>query len=429
MLYHQPYGITDPNGPYINGDPSVGQAGSIPPAASIEYPQREIVNLITDAAITPSDGDLHQLSKAVQSGKLIYADDTGTVNILGLNCVPAVAALQKGMIFITKAATTNTGPTTATVNGLTAPVVHARDFTPLLAFDVNAGQMLALAFDGTNFQLVWSATGAKTSQGVLQANYDLYVNGATGDDTLYDGTQATVGSAGHGPFKTIQHGVDTASKLNANGYTITIHVADWATAYALFNVTNVTNGGLVVVGNDTTPANCVITAAVSGGCVNARGVGVGVTVHGFRVTNSVGSGLLSQAAANINFYNMEFAFCAGAHLSGDEGNLSCYGNYKIIGNAAYHAVIQYGTFVISPSTPNVITIVGSVGIGTAFVYATGIGFIRGGSSITTFANPAGIIGGAKFSVSTNAVIDTGGSGVNWYPGSNPGVYASGGQYV
>ena len=46
MKYNQPFGISDPNGAYINGDPSAGIAGSIPPAASIEYPQREIVNLI-----------------------------------------------------------------------------------------------------------------------------------------------------------------------------------------------------------------------------------------------------------------------------------------------------------------------------------------------------------------------------------------------
>jgi hypothetical protein len=239
MQYNAPYGVSDPNAPYINGNPSTGTMGSIPPAASIEYPQREIVNLITDAAMVPANGDLHQLAKAVQSGKLIYADDTGTVNILGLNCVPAVAALQKGMVFITEAAATNTGATVANVNGLTAPVVHASDRSTLLPFDINKGQMIALAFDGANFQLVWSASlpsggsgGPSVGGGALQANYTIYVDHNLGSDTLYDGTTATVDAPhGHGPFATIQKGINTASKLNANGYTITIKIADYG-AYA-----------------------------------------------------------------------------------------------------------------------------------------------------------------------------------------------------
>ena len=38
MQYNQPYGISDPNAAYINGNPTTGTMGSIPPAASIEYP-------------------------------------------------------------------------------------------------------------------------------------------------------------------------------------------------------------------------------------------------------------------------------------------------------------------------------------------------------------------------------------------------------
>ena len=45
MLYNQPYGkppeVTWGDTPYINGNPSTGTPGSIPPAASIEYPHNE----------------------------------------------------------------------------------------------------------------------------------------------------------------------------------------------------------------------------------------------------------------------------------------------------------------------------------------------------------------------------------------------------
>ena len=48
MQYNQPYGVSDPNAPYINGNPTTGTMGSIPPAASIEFPQREIVDVISE---------------------------------------------------------------------------------------------------------------------------------------------------------------------------------------------------------------------------------------------------------------------------------------------------------------------------------------------------------------------------------------------
>lgn len=66
MKYNAPFGAANPDAPYINGNPSIGVAGSIPPAESIEYPQREIVKAITDAGMVPDNSDLGQLSKAIR---------------------------------------------------------------------------------------------------------------------------------------------------------------------------------------------------------------------------------------------------------------------------------------------------------------------------------------------------------------------------
>lgn len=76
MQYNQPYGAAT-NAGFVNGDPSVGRAGSIPPAESMEYPQREIVAVIQHAhdsgfadfnnvaCGSPSNTDLNQLEKAI----------------------------------------------------------------------------------------------------------------------------------------------------------------------------------------------------------------------------------------------------------------------------------------------------------------------------------------------------------------------------
>lgn len=78
MKYSQPWGIVDPNAAYFNGNPTTGTQGSIPPAASIEHDQREIVEVIKWAyehgyrdstgtlCAAPTDLDLTQLRKALQ---------------------------------------------------------------------------------------------------------------------------------------------------------------------------------------------------------------------------------------------------------------------------------------------------------------------------------------------------------------------------
>lgn len=65
MKYNKPSNATDDNAPYVDTDPQRGIKGSTVPAAAIEAPQRELVNLITQAGITPSTSDLEQVYKAV----------------------------------------------------------------------------------------------------------------------------------------------------------------------------------------------------------------------------------------------------------------------------------------------------------------------------------------------------------------------------
>ena len=66
MKYVPPLGATDPNASYQDGNPEAGILGSIGPAAAIERPQREILNVLTAAGLTPSDTDLTQLLAAIR---------------------------------------------------------------------------------------------------------------------------------------------------------------------------------------------------------------------------------------------------------------------------------------------------------------------------------------------------------------------------
>jgi hypothetical protein len=79
MLYNQPLDQpANTNAPYIDGNPAAGIQGSIVPAASIEYDQREVVEVITRANVrgysdfagvpcaVPANTDLSQLRKAIE---------------------------------------------------------------------------------------------------------------------------------------------------------------------------------------------------------------------------------------------------------------------------------------------------------------------------------------------------------------------------
>jgi hypothetical protein len=153
MKYQPPYGITDPNGSYINGNPAAGIEGSIPPAASIEYPMREIVAAIQYSNFVPSDGDLMQLLKAIRSQYLNFAIDTGAANAMVVALTPALDAYSAGTPLHVLVAHNNTGPATIQVSGLGVRAVKRPDGSDLQTDDLVAGMIANLVDTGSVYQL------------------------------------------------------------------------------------------------------------------------------------------------------------------------------------------------------------------------------------------------------------------------------------
>jgi len=74
MDYQQPVGgVAD--APYVDFNPVTGESGSIPPAAALEGPQREIVAAIVAAGLVPNAVDNTQLAQAILA--LIAANAVG----------------------------------------------------------------------------------------------------------------------------------------------------------------------------------------------------------------------------------------------------------------------------------------------------------------------------------------------------------------
>src|SRR6187455_2282930 len=168
--------------------------GSIPPAASIEHPQREVVNFIKDSTLTPDAADLHQLARAVQSGYITYAVDQGTASQMAITLTPPPLALKSGFMVKVKPAYTATGPSTLNVNGLGPKPIKKSSNKDIQAADYFAGDLLVLVYDGAQFFMIGSQPVT-----LLAGAMDYYV-ATTGSDSNNGLTPST-------PFLTIEHAI------------------------------------------------------------------------------------------------------------------------------------------------------------------------------------------------------------------------------
>lgn len=153
MKYHPPFGSADPDAPYVDKNVPGAVRGSAVPAAAIELPQREIVDFIDKAGLTPTD-DNYQLAQAVQSGKVNYAAAGGTANALTANLSPAPTSLTVGMNLNLLVSTVNTGVATLNVNSFGALPILTSSGATLLAGDLPAGALVHLIFEGSSWRML-----------------------------------------------------------------------------------------------------------------------------------------------------------------------------------------------------------------------------------------------------------------------------------
>lgn len=187
MDYNPPYGAA-PDSSYVDGVPATGIEGSIIPAHAIEYPQREIVNNILKNQISPSNGDLFQLSRAQQVDLVNWAIDIGTANHIVINLDPAPFTLTAGLKAWVLIKATNTGTTDVTCNGIVKPLL-TQGLVNLAGGVIVANGIAIIVYDGTQWQLMLGTaatsgpagpTGATGAQGPPGPAGAAGATGATG---------------------------------------------------------------------------------------------------------------------------------------------------------------------------------------------------------------------------------------------------------
>src|SRR5262252_5809157 len=122
---------------------------------------RELVHIITDSNLVPSDTDLEQCAKGMRSQFMNYCIDTGSVNTLSVALSPPIGAYTFGLPLRVRIANTNTGSTTIDAGAGRVPVKKPNG-SELQPGDLPAFGLAELVYDGTVFQMI-NFTGAAPS--------------------------------------------------------------------------------------------------------------------------------------------------------------------------------------------------------------------------------------------------------------------------
>ncbi len=157
--------------------------GQSTPTANIPMGGFKITNLATGTAAT----DAATVAQ-IQSNGAALVTVTGTDTLTG-SLTPALVAYVTGAVYYFVAPATNTGAVTLNIDTLGAKNVTRDGTTALVAGDIVSGEMVAVVYDGTRFQLIspvnsftnLNVSGTLTVAGATTLNGNLAVGDAAAD--------------------------------------------------------------------------------------------------------------------------------------------------------------------------------------------------------------------------------------------------------
>lgn len=248
----------------------------------------------------------------------------------------------------------------------------------------------------------------------LTANLTIYADNTNGNDSN-DGRASGSGHA----LKTIQAAVDAAALLDSAGKTVTIQLAD-GTYTGAVNLKNVVGfaaaGNLVIQGNNTTPAN-VLVSVNSSYAFLADSISSVWDIKDLKIQNSGGYGIGAFAGAKVRFGNLNFGSCGSfAHTqpSGPGSIITALSNYAVSGGATANYEVTYGAQFVSNGLT--VTVTGTPAFSLAWAFLSGAGASAKVHGMTF----SGSATGSRYSVNNGAELFTNGAGTTYLPGNAVG---------
>ena len=264
---------------------------------------------------------------------------------------------------------------------------------------------------------------ASVPREVLTANRTYYVR-TDGSDSN-NGLANTSGGA----FLTIQKAINVAVALDLSIYDVTIQIGAGTYSSVGNELKSIVGAGkIIIVGDETTPANVTVTQTGSPtnsqGCFYAFGVQGVYSLRGMKLTSATtpGYGINISGGSRVEYQNMNFGAITTYHVRAVDGaTLEVTGNYTISGGAVGHVVASSSIVRCQSRT---ITLSGTPAFSGQFANATAVGYYI--ASGLTFSGSAT---GPRYSATLNGVVNTVGGGASYFPGDSAGSTATGGQYA
>lgn len=369
------------------------------------------------------DGNIGNLvrdfARSIQAGKFSFAVATGTANAWTVAPTPALAAYAAGRVLNIVAPATNTSTTVnMNVSGLGNRRIKKVDGSDPAIGDLVAGVAYPTVDDGTNIRILSVLASDIRALLLPSGTQTLYVR--TDGNDANDGSANSAGSA----MATVNAAVARATSLySLAGRSITIRLGNAGT-YAPFLISN--SAGQITILGDTANQDSYIIQGSTPGFV----AGANVQLRGVQLYNSATTNNTLEAAYGgaVDCANVTFSGSGGgtgtAHaLSSPGGSITFSGPVKFQSNQAIMIFGNGGPVTIQSGITVTFSGAPTVSVATAAARG-GSGYIRASGATMT-----GSVTGPRYSTALNGVIDTGGAGANFFPGSSAGVISTGGQYA
>jgi len=354
----------------------------------------ELVNSQTGTSYTVVDGD---------RAKLVTLSNASPVAV-SLPQAGASSQFQAGWFCDIE----NRGPLPALITPTTSTIDGATSFS----LGVNQG--VRIASNGSDY---FTQRGGSGGREVLTANRNYYVR--------TDGSDSNTGLANTsgGAFLTQQKAIDTVASLDLSIYDVTILCGPGTRTAPLTLKRTLGAGVPSLEGDVTTPSNC--TQSVTGNQCITMAPGAVWKLRGFKlVTITSGFGIdCSATGCELSIDgNMEYGKTGPYNIVVSNGTLKIGAPYTITSSMYAHIFVQFGGKLLY--APGTVSLTGTPAWTAGFLLVLSSGVVS--SSGVTFSGSAT---GPRYDVETNGVINTFGSGANYFPGNAAGVTATGGQYA
>lgn len=290
-------------------------------------------------------------------------------------------------------------------------------------YDPGSGVRLPYYFNGS----VWVPFGSR----ILTANTQYFVR--------KDGSDANTGlvnSAG-GAFLTANHALDVITKLNFNGFTVTLTFGAGTWAENIVIPRSWIGGSLIIEGASKTTT---FFSGANGPAFDTNNAPIlgGLTLQKIGLLTTAASGttrghlLMHRSVGTLNFNDLAFGTAVNGIqiITGVPGAKVIGRDYSISGSAQAHWAASYAGSAIEvagdPSVANTVTITTAVTFTSAFAFALGPNLIF--CPFLTFTGKANVTA-QRFILAENGVINTLGTDQFTYlPGTSNGTNDGTGRY-